>query len=129
MNASLPAVCHDCGRPYGDEHGFPDLLVPDDVWLRISPHGGIGGLLCPSCICKRVYDAGLDRVEARFTSGPLAEIYEHPWTPRPVDTRGPRDHRDELGDPRFHRGVALDCDASGSCYHDAAARFSSEVQS
>ena len=23
--------CYDCKRSYGDEHGFPDLVVPHDV--------------------------------------------------------------------------------------------------
>lgn len=64
-------ACYDCGRPYGDEHGFPDLVLPDEVWKRISPKEDGGGLLCPSCICKRLYDAGLSNVEARFTSGPI----------------------------------------------------------
>lgn len=91
-------ACEDCGLPYGDEHGFPDLLIPDDVWLAISPSGTFGGLLCPNCICKRLHDRGIDRVEGRFGSGPLAVTYEYPWTPRPVDTRAPRRSRDELAD-------------------------------
>lgn len=64
--------CHDCGRPYGDAHGFPDLVVPHAVWVRISPTGDEGGLLCPSCMCARATEAGLERVPARFTSGPFA---------------------------------------------------------
>lgn len=64
------AKCHDCERPYGDEHGFPDLVVPSDVWARISPTGNAGGLLCPSCICKRLHDFRIN-CEATFTSGPL----------------------------------------------------------
>lgn len=62
--------CYDCGRPYGDEHGFPDLVIPNEAWTRISPTGDGGGLLCPSCICKRLHDEGM-RVEGRFMSGPL----------------------------------------------------------
>jgi len=65
-------ACHDCDRPYGDEHGFPDLVLPDDVWEKISPTGDEGGLLCPSCICKRLHDLGLRDVKASFRSGPLA---------------------------------------------------------
>lgn len=64
--------CEDCGRPYGDEHGFPDLLVPHDIWEKLMPGRNGGGLLCPSCMCKRAYDLGL-RVEARFTSGPFRD--------------------------------------------------------
>lgn len=88
--------CEDCGRPYGDEYGFPDLIVPDDVWLMISPRGDFGGLLCPSCICKRAAVLGLKKVEARFCSGPFANYYEHEWTPRPADTLAPRRTAAEL---------------------------------
>ena len=65
------AHCYDCKRPYGDEHGFPDLVVPDDVWAKISPTGDEGGLLCPSCMCRRAADIGLEHVAAVFRSGPF----------------------------------------------------------
>ena len=61
--------CFDCGRRYGDEYGFPDLIVPDDVWAKIAPDEG-NGLLCPSCMCRRLYLVGI-RCKGRFTSGPL----------------------------------------------------------
>ena len=64
--------CEDCDRPYEDEYGFPDLVIPDDVWKQISPTGDEGGLLCPSCICARLYRAGI-QITGKFTSGPLAE--------------------------------------------------------
>ena len=81
------AGCHDCGRPYGDKHGFPDLVVSFDVWKRISPTGDEGGLLCPSCICKRVHDAGITSCAAGFKSGPFAttesvdveQLWEKVW--------------------------------------------------
>lgn len=63
--------CYDCGRKYGDAHGFPDLVVPDETWLKITPTGHGGGLLCPSCMCRRAHDAGLEHVPAVFKSGPL----------------------------------------------------------
>ena len=65
--------CYGCGRPYGDEHGFPDLVVPTDVWRRISPTGNDGGLLCPSCICERLHKAGI-RCEGAFMSGPIESV-------------------------------------------------------
>jgi len=64
--------CVDCGRPYGDQYGFPDLIIPDEAWLAISPTGHGGGLLCPSCICQRLHVRGIT-CEGRFTSGPLCE--------------------------------------------------------
>lgn len=63
--------CYDCGREYGNEHGFPDLVVPNKIWDTISPTGDSGGLLCPSCTCKRAHDWGLEHVRATFESGPL----------------------------------------------------------
>lgn len=65
--------CHDCCRPYGDEHGFPDLIISYEAWRRISPSGDDGGLLCPSCICKRLADAGI-RCEGAFMSGPVISV-------------------------------------------------------
>lgn len=65
------AACHECNRPYGDEYGFPDLVVQNDVWAKISPTGDEGGLLCPSCMCRRAADIGLERITAVFRSGPF----------------------------------------------------------
>lgn len=72
----MQGCCYDCGRKYGDEFGFPDLIVPHDVWNRISPNRNEGGLLCPSCICRRLFLAGIE-TRGFFTSGPLCgEYYE-----------------------------------------------------
>lgn len=68
--------CADCGRPYGDEHGFPDLIIPNDAWRRISPTGNEGGLLCPSCICKRLHEAGMSNIYGAFMSGPIRSVEE-----------------------------------------------------
>lgn len=65
--------CSDCGRQYGNEHGFPDLVIPNWAWRRISPSGNDGGLLCPSCICKRLSDAGIS-CEGAFMSGPIVSV-------------------------------------------------------
>lgn len=65
--------CHDCGREYGDDHGFPDLIIPYDSWVRISPSGDDGGLLCPSCICRRLSGAAI-KCEGAFMSGPIISV-------------------------------------------------------
>lgn len=65
--------CEDCGRQYGDEHGFPDLIIPYWAWKEISPSGDDGGLLCPSCMCKRLHDKGI-RCEGAFMSGPIDSV-------------------------------------------------------
>ena len=67
----LPAVCFDCGREYGEEHGFPDLVIPDWAWQQVAPVDG-DGLLCPSCLCARLHHAGI-QCPGVFRSGPLAE--------------------------------------------------------
>lgn len=65
--------CNDCGIRYGDEFGCPDLVIPKDAWLAISPTGHAGGILCPNCICKRLHAAGIKCVGA-FMSGPVISI-------------------------------------------------------
>ena len=67
------SACHDCGRRYGDEHGFPDLIIPYGDWRRISPSKDEGGLLCPSCICARLHKAKI-RCEGAFMSGSIISV-------------------------------------------------------
>lgn len=67
--------CFDCGRPYGDQHGFPDLVIEDWAWKAIAPNHDAGGLLCPSCICARLHDNNI-RSYGAFTSGPVKSITE-----------------------------------------------------
>lgn len=64
-------VCFDCGRDYGDEHGFPDLVIEQTAWNAISPDGDGNGLLCPSCLCKRLHVNGIECV-GTFRSGPIS---------------------------------------------------------
>jgi hypothetical protein len=67
------AQCFDCQRPYGEEHGFPDLVIPFWAWEKISPTGDDGGFLCPSCICRRLHEGHI-RCEGAFMSGPLISV-------------------------------------------------------
>lgn len=66
--------CQDCGRDYGSDNGFPDLIIPNEYWRQISPTGDNGGLLCPSCICKRLADKGFRDIPAAFMSGPIKSV-------------------------------------------------------
>lgn len=66
------AKCADCGRPYADP-GFPDFIIPNEAWRRISPTGDGGGLLCPSCICARLSREGIT-CEGAFMSGPIISV-------------------------------------------------------
>ena len=66
--------CYECGRQYGDEHGFPDLIIPLEQWRKISPTGDEGGLLCPSCICQALVKAGVRECPGAFMSGPIRSV-------------------------------------------------------
>lgn len=55
-DVSTSAHCADCGMEYGT---FPDMILPDDVWARIAPNEGGNGILCPTCIAKRLDKIGL----------------------------------------------------------------------
>ena len=63
-------ACTDCGRKYGNRYGFPDLIIPDKAWKQISPTSNDCGLLCPSCICKRLFEKRI-KTRGEFKSGPL----------------------------------------------------------
>lgn len=80
---SPSSACFDCGRRYGDSYGFPDLVVPHDVWAKISPRGDEGGLLCPSCMCRRAEALGI-QCPARFTSGPFCVDTQPLVTPEDI---------------------------------------------
>lgn len=83
-----PVRCHDCGLPYSDP-GFADLVVPNEVWAKISPTGDEGGLLCPTCMVRRAEKAGFDvaTVPAQFRSGPFAVLDDGPVpAPAPQET-------------------------------------------
>lgn len=62
--------CFDCGRCYGDEYGFPDLIVDNEIWAVIAPMADGGGLLCPCCMCRRMHLAGITAT-VEFKSGPF----------------------------------------------------------
>ena len=55
--------CHDCGLEYGGT-GWIEVVIPDKVWNKIKPGGCSDGcgLLCVSCIAKRLRNAGFKDV-------------------------------------------------------------------
>lgn len=67
----LEAECADCGLLYSEET-WADIIIPDDVWLKISPSGDGYGLLCFNCMHKRLYNLGLINVPLDIASGPFA---------------------------------------------------------
>lgn len=64
--------CYDCKRPY-TAASFPDLVIEDWAWKRISPTGDAGGLLCPCCILERLHIEGIS-CRGAFASGPVASL-------------------------------------------------------
>jgi hypothetical protein len=70
MKWEAKAKCASCGRPYGDENGFPDLIIPNWAWRQISPTQDLGGLLCPSCIIEALCDNNI-KCPGAFMSGPI----------------------------------------------------------
>lgn len=75
------ARCYGCGLPYDDD-GFCDVVVPNDVWAKISPTGDEGGLLCPTCIVRAAQRAGV-KCKAMWCSGPFEDC--EPVAERPED--------------------------------------------
>lgn len=67
-------ACLDCKRRYGDEYGFPDMLVSDEVWEQLNPGSNGAGLLCPSCINARAHAAGIENAGMAFVSGPFSGL-------------------------------------------------------
>lgn len=52
----MSCKCQDCGNKYDI-----DLMIPDELWVQIKPEGksNWGGLLCGSCIMKRLEELSL----------------------------------------------------------------------
>jgi hypothetical protein len=77
-------ACEDCERAYGDE-GWIECIVPDDVWRQISTTHDDGGILCISCISRRIKRLGLSNVpvmlcgtEAICAAG-QSEAFDRGW--------------------------------------------------
>lgn len=59
MNKKLG--CYDCGLEYGGD-SWIEAIIPDKVWEEISPKNNEGGILCISCIAKRLKDKGFKNI-------------------------------------------------------------------
>jgi hypothetical protein len=70
-------ACADCGLPYGDP-GWVDAVIPDDAWREISPTGDLGGVLCITCMARRLTVAGR-HVPVHIDSGPLSNESAYWW--------------------------------------------------
>lgn len=54
--------------------------MPDSVWAKIQPLDGQGaGLLCITCMARRLSDAGMQNVPMKITAG----VFRESSDPRP----------------------------------------------
>jgi len=55
--------CYDCGLEYNSD-SWIEAIIPDKVWDEIRPDGcGKGcGILCISCIARRIAERGFETV-------------------------------------------------------------------
>lgn len=67
----IGCACYDCGLKYGGA-GWIDAVIDNKYWEIINPsyHNG-AGLLCITCIAKRLELLGLSNIEVSLNSGPL----------------------------------------------------------
>jgi len=68
--------CYDCGLEYGGD-GWIEAVVPDSVWEMIKPIGSSkgSGILCISCMCKRLRKLGLQKVPCFINGTEPIEIF------------------------------------------------------
>lgn len=53
----MACICQGCNEPYEI-----DMLIQDELWVKITPKSGDAGLLCPLCICRRLIKLGMTAV-------------------------------------------------------------------
>jgi len=53
--------CYECGLDYQDP-GWIEAIIPDKIWNEISPTGDQAGLLCITCISRRLIKKGYKNV-------------------------------------------------------------------
>jgi hypothetical protein len=70
--------CYDCGLKYGGE-SWVETYIPESIWKQISPHPDGGGILCVSCIARRLRQKGIQNVPVWFTgTEPLTAMQGEP---------------------------------------------------
>ena len=69
------ASCYDCGLDYGG-NGWIEAIIPDKVWNVISPTHDQNGILCITCIARRLNTMGYKNIPVWFRgTEPLRPIY------------------------------------------------------
>lgn len=63
-------MCYDCHLSYSSTRWI-DAVIPDNIWITISPTGNEGGLLCIGCIARRLVNLGLENIPVSLNSGPF----------------------------------------------------------
>jgi len=63
MTKKKTVGCYDCNLPYGGD-AWIEAIIPDKIWDEIRPKGHDRGcgLLCISCISRRLTEKGIKNV-------------------------------------------------------------------
>ncbi len=62
----MKVQCYDCELDYGGP-GWIEAIIPDKVWIKISPTKDEGGILCINCISRRLEKRGYKDVPVWLT--------------------------------------------------------------
>lgn len=54
----MSCKCQRCGNQFK-----VDINIPDEIWIKISPKGNEGGLLCAKCIFESLENLGYGAFE------------------------------------------------------------------
>lgn len=73
-----PLACYDCGLLYGGP-GWIDTTIPREDWEAISPTGGYGGILCITCMARKLEEVGREKVPLLIGSGPWTHDPTYWW--------------------------------------------------
>lgn len=69
------AQCYDCGLPY-DSPEWIEAVISNHTWEMINPtyHQG-AGLLCITCMARRLHEIGMGNVPVKLTAGVFVAIH------------------------------------------------------
>lgn len=72
------AKCYKCSLDYEDP-GWIEAVIPDKVWNEISPTGDQGGLLCITCISRKLVEKGYKTIPVWLCGiEPLRPVFGDP---------------------------------------------------
>ena len=90
VEAGERLTCFDCPQLY-EADDWVEAVIPCEAWDQISPHEEGGGVLCVSCMARRLVAAGLNHVPVEITAGPMRTSEHNNAALRAVFATLPRD--------------------------------------